>query len=35
MQKSNKESQPTNATNTLADLIKELKNLIEEKLANL
>ena len=35
MPKTDKDSQPTNATNTLADPIKELKNLIEEKFANL
>ena len=35
MPKTSKDSQPTNATNTLADPIKELKNLIEEKVANL
>ena len=35
MPKSNKDSQPTNATNTIADLIKELRNLIEEKIVNL
>ena len=35
MSKSNKDSQPTNATNTQVDLIKELSTLIEEKFANL
>ena len=35
MPKSNKDSQPTTATNTIADLIKELRNLIEEKIVNL
>ena len=35
MPKSNKDSQPMNANNTQVDPIKELRNLIEEKLANL
>ena len=34
MPKSNKDSQPTNATNTQVDLIKELRTLIEKKFAN-
>ena len=35
MPKSKKDSQQTNATNTQVDPIKELRTLIEEKLANL
>ena len=35
MPKTNKDSQPMNATNTLADPNKELKTFIEEKFANL
>ena len=34
MPKSNKDSQPTNATNTQVDLIKELRTLIENKFVN-
>ena len=35
MPKPNKDSQPTNATNTQVDPIKELRTLIEEKFTNL
>ena len=35
MPEANKDSQPTNATKSLADPIKELKTFVREKFANL